>query len=157
MTTLLCVHGWGFGPGFWDSLLERMPDLEAQRVDMGFYGQARLPQVSRPLVIAHSMGLAWALANIPRPWSGLLAINAFARFTRAQHFIEGVPPRMIERMQSRFAAEPQAVTADFLNRCGIDAPQTSNIDPEPLGVTIAAVAGCALTFLMCHDVSLLRR
>ena len=158
MTTLLCVHGWGFGPGFWDSLLERLPDLEAERVDMGFYGTPHLPQVSRPLVVAHSMGLAWALAHIPRPWAGLLAINAFARFTRAQHFIEGVAPRMIERMQSRFAAEPQAVTADFLSRCGIDNPQTGGIDPEPLGESLGWLGRCdertSLLMLACPRMAL---
>jgi pimeloyl-[acyl-carrier protein] methyl ester esterase len=142
MTTLLCVHGWGFGAGVWDSLLERLPDFAAERVDLGFYGERRLPPVKRPLVVAHSMGLAWALANIPRPWAGVLAVNGFPRFTRSQHFIEGVAPRMIERMQSRFETEPGAVTADFLSRCGLDAPDVSGIETEALGEALGWLAKC---------------
>ena len=155
---LLCVHGWGFGAGFWDSLLERLPDLDAERIDLGFYGEPFRPAVNRPLVVAHSMGLAWALANIARPWAGVLAVNAFARFTRAQHFIEGVPPRMIERMQSRFAAEPRTVTAEFLGRCGIDSPDTSAIAPEPLGESLAWLGKCdertSLRMLSCPRLAL---
>ncbi|RAU21368.1 alpha/beta hydrolase [Paramagnetospirillum kuznetsovii] len=142
MTTLLCVHGWGFGGGFWESLLARLPDFESERIDMGFYGEPYIPAVRRPLVVAHSMGLAWALAHIPRPWAGVLAVNAFPRFTRSQHFIEGVAPRMIERMQARFAHEPQAVTADFLSRCGVQAPDVSAIDPVPLDEALAWLGKC---------------
>ncbi|MDO8607991.1 MAG: alpha/beta hydrolase [Phaeospirillum sp.] len=158
MTTLLCIHGWGFGAGFWDSLLDRLPDHEVERVDMGFYGEGHLPVVARPLVVAHSMGLAWALANIPRPWAGLLSVNAFARFTRAQHFIEGVPPRMVERMQARFEVEPQAVTAEFLTRCGIDRPDTSAMDAAPLGEALAWLGRCdertSLLMLSCPRLAL---
>lgn len=158
MTTLLCVHGWGFAAGFWDELLERLPDFAAERVDLGFYGAPRMPVVKRPLVVAHSMGLAWALAHIPRPWAGVLAINSFARFTRAQHFIEGVAPRMVERMLTRFAAEPQAVTADFLGRCGLAAPDVSAIDPAPLGESLGWLGRCdertSLLMLACPRLAL---
>ena len=158
MTTLLCVHGWGFGAGFWDGLLQRLPDLEAERIDLGFYGEPRMPAVSRPLVVAHSMGLAWALANIPRPWTGLLAVNAFARFTRSPHFIEGVPPRMVERMQTRFATEPRAVAAEFLTRCGIASPDTAAMDAAPLGESLAWLGKCdersSLLMLSCPRLAL---
>ena len=158
MTTLLCVHGWGFGAAFWDDLLERLPDLAAERVDLGFYGAPRLPVVGRPLVVAHSMGLAWALAHIPRPWAGILAVNAFARFTRAQHFIEGVPPRMIERMHSRFQTDPAAVTAEFLGRCGVERPDLSAMATEPLGRTLAWLGKCdersSLRMLACPRLAL---
>lgn len=158
MTTLLCVHGWGFAAGFWDCLLERLPDFEAECVDLGFYGEGQVPVVKRPLVVAHSMGLAWALANIPRPWAGLLSINAFARFTRAQHFIEGVAPRMIERMLARFETEPQAVTADFLSRCGIQSPDVSTIEPDALGESLNWLAKCdertSLLMLACPRMAL---
>ncbi|OAN42924.1 hydrolase [Paramagnetospirillum marisnigri] len=142
MTALLCVHGWGFDAGFWDPLLDRLPDFSAERVDLGFYGRPHRPEVKRPLVVAHSMGLAWALANIPRPWAGVLAINAFPRFTRAQHFIEGVPPRMVDRMIDRFETEPAEVLRDFLVRCGVDAPETSALEAEPLAQALAWLGKC---------------
>lgn len=158
---LLLVHGWGFAPGFWGELLLRLPDFDAECVDLGFYGERRVPEISRPLVVAHSMGLPWALANIPRPWSGLLAVNSFARFTRAQHFIEGVPPRMVERMQSRFESDPHGVTAEFLARCGVFEPETSGIEPEALAGMLSWLGRCdertSLMMLSCPRMALAGR
>lgn len=158
MRQVLCIHGWGFAAGFWQPLVERLPDFEVQCADLGFYGEPYLPESDCPLIVAHSMGLAWALAHIRRPWAGVLSVNGFARFTRASHFIEGVPPRMIERMQSRFAESPQAVTADFLNRCGVAEPDTRAVAPEPLGTALAWLAKCdertALRMLTCPRLAL---
>ncbi|CAA7626195.1 alpha/beta hydrolase [Magnetospirillum sp. SS-4] len=158
---LLLVHGWGFAPAFWGELLLRLPDFDADCVDMGFYGERRVPRMSRPLVVTHSMGLPWALANIPRPWSGLLAVNSFARFTRAQHFIEGVAPRMVERMLSRFESDPHGVAAEFLGRCGVFEPDTSGIDPAPLAEALAWLGKCdertSLMMLGCPRMALAGR
>ncbi|MBI3446763.1 MAG: alpha/beta hydrolase [Magnetospirillum sp.] len=140
--TVLAVHGWGFHAGFWQGVLERLPDFGAESVDMGFYGEPRLPKVSRPLILAHSMGLAWALAHIPRPWAGILAVNGFTRFSRSPQFVDGVPPRLIERMLARFDEAPAQVTADFLTRCGVDTPDTSAIRPEPLKAALSWLESC---------------
>jgi pimeloyl-[acyl-carrier protein] methyl ester esterase len=142
MTTLLFVHGWGFDAGFWQPVAERLPDFDRRFVDLGFHGAADVPLLDRPLVVAHSMGLAWALANVPRPWAGVLAVNAFARFTRAPEFVDGVAPRLVERMVARFADEPAAVTADFLRRCGVDQPEVQAINIAPLGEALAWLAVC---------------
>jgi len=150
---ILAVHGWGFDASFWTPMLQRLPDFKVERVDMGFRGEPVVPKVARPLIVAHSMGLAWALANIPRPWSGVLAINAFSRFTRSATFVEGVPPRMLERMLARFTAAPAEVTSEFLTRCGIDTPEVSTIRPEPLRKSLIWLTGCdertAMKMLNC--------
>jgi pimeloyl-[acyl-carrier protein] methyl ester esterase len=155
---LLAVHGWGFDAGFWMPVLERLPDFRGDAVDMGFYGRPRRPKVPRPLILAHSMGLAWALANIPRPWAGVLAVNAFPRFTRSPDFVDGVAPRLVERMLARFDETPAQVAADFLARCGIDSPDTSAIDPVPLKETLAWLTRCdersALRMLSCPVMAL---
>jgi len=130
---LLFVHGWGFDAGFWQPVAERLPDFAKSFVDLGFTGQPARPRVERPLVVGHSMGVAWALANLERPWAGLAAINGFARFTRAPDFVAGNAPRLVERMHARFEAEPDKVAAEFLTRCGIDNPDTTNIRPQALG------------------------
>ena len=156
--TVLAVHGWGFDAGFWQPVLERLPDFAAESVDMGFHGEARIPKVTRPLVLAHSMGLAWALAHIPRPWAGLLAVNAFPRFTRSPQFVDGVPPRLLERMLSRFDEAPAQVTTDFLARCGVAAPDTGGLRPEPLKAALAWLAQCdertTLKMLSCPFLAL---
>jgi pimeloyl-[acyl-carrier protein] methyl ester esterase len=139
---LLLVHGWGFGPEIWAPLCDRLPDFDIAAVDMGFRGRPHHPAPPRPLVVAHSMGLAWALANVPRPWAGLLAINAFARFTRAPSFVEGVPPQMVERMRSRFKDHPAEVADTFLRRCGVEAPDTEGLEPDTLGAALDWLATC---------------
>lgn len=143
MKTLLFVHGWGFDASFWRPLAERLPDFRREAVEMGFRAAERhVPQVERPIVVGHSLGFAWALANVPGPWAGAVAINAFPRFTRAPDFVEGVAPRMVERMLAKFADEPAAVTADFLARCGVEGADVSDIRPGPLGEALAWLGIC---------------
>ncbi len=150
--TLVLVHGWGFTPSVWDDVALRLTG-PVLRVDLGFGGRPQVPAVERPLVIGHSMGFAWALAHLPQPWAGAIAINGFARFTRSADFPEGVPPRLMERMLARFDAEPRTVATDFLNRCGVAAPDLDGLDPAPLGKALAWLAACdqraALAALTC--------
>lgn len=158
MTTLLFVHGWGFDAGFWTPVSERLPDFRCEAVDLGFRGPGHHPVVEAPIVVAHSMGLAWALANLARPWAGVVAVNAFPRFTRAADFVSGVGPRLVERMIEKFADSPGTVTADFLRRCGVAAPDTDGLRPGPLGEALRWLAICdqraALAELECPLVAL---
>jgi pimeloyl-[acyl-carrier protein] methyl ester esterase len=151
--TILFIHGWGFDAGFWRPLANRLPDFRPEVVDLGFFGEPVTPTPERPLVVAHSMGLAWALAHLPRPWAGVVAVNAFARFTRSPSFVEGVTPRLVERMLSRFDSEPETVLRDFLCRCGVEAPVLDGMRQAPLRDALAWLAECdeqaALAALDC--------
>lgn len=140
MRTLLFVHGWGFDAGFWSAVSERLPDFRREAVDLGFRGPGHRPTPERPVVVAHSMGLAWALANLARPWAGVVAVNAFPRFTRAADFVSGVAPRLVERMIDRFDDDPRGVAADFLRRCGVASPDTESLRPGPLGEALRWLA-----------------
>lgn len=158
MTTLLFVHGWGFDAAFWTPVSERLPDFRREAVDLGFRGPGHRPAVERPVVVAHSMGFAWALANLPRPWTGAVAVNAFPRFTRAADFVSGVGPRLVERMVEKFADDAATVTADFLRRCGVETPDTGSIRPQPLGEALRWLGACderaAMAGLDCPLVAL---
>lgn len=158
MKTLLFVHGWGFDAGFWTAVSERLPDFRREAVDLGFRGPGHRPSAERPIVIGHSMGFAWALAHVAGPWAGAVAVNAFPRFTRAADFVSGVAPRLVERMIDKFADDPRAVAADFLRRCGVEAPETGSLRPEPLGEALEWLAACderaALAGLDCPLVAL---
>jgi pimeloyl-[acyl-carrier protein] methyl ester esterase len=140
--TVLFVHGWGFDADFWQPVAERLPDFRPRSLDLGFFGEPEAPSVERPLVVAHSMGLAWALARVPRPWAGVVAVNGFARFTRCPSFIEGVAPRLVERMLNRFDAEPELVLRDFLSRCGVAAPTLDGFHHDRLRAALAWLADC---------------
>lgn len=159
MRTLVFVHGWGFDAQFWQPVAERLPEFARVFVEFGFHAaQPHHPKVPGAIVVGHSMGFPWALANVPRPWAGAIAVNAFPRFTRSPDYVAGVAPRMIERMLAKFAEEPAAVTKDFLERCGVEQPQVDDIKPAALGEALAWLAVCderqALKTLGCPVLAL---
>jgi pimeloyl-[acyl-carrier protein] methyl ester esterase len=98
--------------------------FDVEVCDLGFFGPARLPvQDDRPrIAVGHSLGALWWLASAAVPWTRLIAINAFPRFTATQDFPAGVAPRMLDRMIKRFAVAPAAVLVDFQAACGGEGP-----------------------------------
>jgi pimeloyl-[acyl-carrier protein] methyl ester esterase len=94
------------------------------------------------VVVGHSLGFAWALANIPRPWAGALAINGFPRFTHAPDFPDGVPQRVVGKMLARLVTAPEEVVSDFLGRCGQDGVDTRTLVHAPLQASLSWLALC---------------
>ncbi|WP_142846906.1 alpha/beta fold hydrolase [Telmatospirillum sp. J64-1] len=133
MTTLCFIHGWGFSAEFWQPLAQALEDVPSLAVDLGHVAPPHQPALPPGPVVAvgHSLGFAWALRR-RRDFAGLVAINGFARFTAAPDFPQGVPPRLLERMISRFADHPCAVYTDFMRRCGIDEPDCTGLRPDAL-------------------------
>ncbi len=122
---LLLVHGWGFDASFWSPLRDCLDDVEAIAWDLGYRGKSAFPPPPagrRVIAVGHSFGLLWLLCRRPVDWHRLVSINGFARFTRRPDFPGGVAPRLLERMVARFADAPAEVFADFMGRCGVDAP-----------------------------------
>ena len=158
MTTLLLVHGWGFDARIWDAVAARLDGIGHAAMDLGFRGPPRIPEVVRPVVVGHSMGFAWALANVARPWAGAVAVNAFPRFTRTDDFPDGVPPHRLARMRAQFAVDPAGTTAGFLAQCGMAEPAIDDIRPAPLGEALAWLETCdqraALAALDCPVLAL---
>ncbi len=142
MTTLLLIHGWGFDSGIWREVVAGLDGLDCATLDLGFRGPPHIPAVDRPLVVGHSMGFAWALEHLPRPWAGAVAVNAFPRFTRAADFPDGVPPHRLERMQSQFAEDAAEVVVTFLARLGVAEPDADGIRPPALAAALAWLADC---------------
>ena len=131
MTDMIFVHGWAMGPDIWDPVIRLLPGLSCQSADLGFRGTPAKPEATAPFVVAHSLGLMWAITHLPRPWSGLIAIGGFTRFSRTETF-PGVEPRLLGRMKSRLGNDPAAVVDEFLRRCGHPAPDTRHLDQELL-------------------------
>jgi len=152
MSTLLFIHGWGFDGGVWSDVLAGLEDFPCAVADLGFFGRPSLPEVERPLVIGHSMGFAWALANLPRPWAGAVAVNAFPRFVAGDGYV-GVPGERLAAMRRQFAEDPAKTTATFLARCGVAEPNLADLDDAILGDALAWLEGCdqrdALAALDC--------
>ena len=136
------VHGWGFGPAVWDGVRDALPNGESVAVDLGFYGPPSFPNppAGRPVVaVGHSFGGLWLLHKRPFAWDGLVLVNGFPRFTEGDGFTPATPRRLLDRMIARFDAAPEAVTADFLRRCGCEAPLPEGLDAARLGEALRAL------------------
>lgn len=129
---LIFVHGWGYDADFWSPLRQALDFQDTFAVDMGFRGdkRERIPFASMPYVaVGHSMGCQWLLQNAhDHPWKAFIAINGFARFTKADNFAEGVDPRILNRMIKGLDKNAEQITGDFLKLCGEVNPDTKDID-----------------------------
>jgi pimeloyl-[acyl-carrier protein] methyl ester esterase len=115
---LLLIHGWGFGPAFWDAFRRALPDLPTLVADLGYFGPAMLPVARDPVVvIGHSTGALLALRHAPVRCAALVAINGFDHFV-ALEGAAGIAPRLLDRMISRLPEDPRGTIADFRRRCG---------------------------------------
>lgn len=127
------VHGWSYDASIWREVLPLLAGLDVEVADLGFFGTPSLPQpcAAPRIAVGHSLGVLWWLALTDLPWTKLVAINGFPRFTAAAEFPAGVAPRVLERMIKRFAVTPGAVLADFHTACGGAGPALP-ADPAPL-------------------------
>ncbi len=111
--SLLFCHGWGFDAAFWDALAAALPEFAQVRDDAGYFGApAALSPTAPYIAVTHSFGTMRLLAAPPPGLVGLVAINGFDRFTATQGF-PGTPFRVVDRMVSAVAQEPETVLADF--------------------------------------------
>lgn len=124
MRRILLVHGWGFDPAVWGPLRAALPDPEWVDLDLGYFGPPRLEIPSGlDLVVAHSFGCLWALAEPALEQVPLVAVNGFARFPAAPDQAKGTPLRVLDRMLLRLRESPRDVLQAFHARLGTDVPQ----------------------------------
>ncbi|MFA7268481.1 MAG: hypothetical protein WC073_03980 [Sterolibacterium sp.] len=114
------VHGWGYDATLWRDVLPLLDGLDVETADLGYFGPSVLPApCDMPrIAVGHSLGVLWWLALSDLPWTTLVAINGFARFTAAPDFPQGVAPRVLERMSKRLRETPAEVLVDFRVACG---------------------------------------
>lgn len=133
--TLILLHGWGFDARLWDGVTEALPDFAIVRWDRGYFGKAEQGAAEGAVAgIGHSLG-SMLLADILPPDAPLVAINGFDHFTGA----DGVPLRVVERMQARFAERPETVLTEFRARCGAE-PAEDELNPDRLADDLSLLA-----------------
>ncbi|MGY0831944.1 alpha/beta fold hydrolase [Azospirillum argentinense] len=138
----ILVHGWGFGPTIWDGVRDALPEGKSVAIDLGFYAPPSLPDLptGRPVIaVGHSFGGLWLLHERPFAWDGLVLVNGFPRFTEGDGFTPATPRRLLDRMIARYHTAPEAVTADFLRRCGCEVPPPEGLDAARLGEALRAL------------------
>lgn len=135
------LHGWGYDATIWRDVLPLLAGLDVEVADLGYFGRLSLPAPCEAprIAVGHSLGTLWWLALTELPWTKLVAINGFPRFTAAADFPPGVAPRVLERMRKRFATAPAAVLADFQTACGAAGPALP-ADCTPLAQGLAILA-----------------
>ncbi|RLJ68571.1 alpha/beta fold hydrolase [Sulfurisoma sediminicola] len=143
MATIVLAHGWGFDHGVWNEVRARLSSAHrVETLDFGFFGAPRQPKVGdgeTVIAVGHSLGACWWLAQSPIPWSRLLLINGFPRFTEAADYAPAVAPRVLARMRKSFAQQPAEVLAEFRAFCGA-APAPAGFDASRLAAGLEWLA-----------------
>ena len=146
------VHGWACGPEIWQPLQAALGGQAYHNLDLGYFtpspteksvvaaAEFLAHQNGQPkLFICHSLGLLWVLSRCTLPeGSRVVGINAFGRFAAAQDFTQGVPLRVLGRMQAGIARNVAQGVNTFRARCGVPdvAPQACNEATLHAGVRV---------------------
>jgi pimeloyl-[acyl-carrier protein] methyl ester esterase len=148
--TLLLVHGWGLGPGIWRPLLEQMDNPPHYCLDFGFFGQEKtaIPSDQPLIAVGHSLGFLWLLQHLDNaPWAeqvqGLVSINGFSRFAKADDFPHGVEQCLIRRMKNGLQRDPVKVLNSFRELGGGPAGDFISADAKKRMDTTALAYGLA--------------
>jgi pimeloyl-[acyl-carrier protein] methyl ester esterase len=117
---LVFVHGWALGPEIWDFVGPRLAKFEQARVDLGYFGETRLPApLPGDILVGHSAGFLWGLRQRP-DWAGAVAINSFSRFCLDAQGRGCVAAAPLRRMRTDLARDADQCVKDF--RASIGAP-----------------------------------
>jgi pimeloyl-[acyl-carrier protein] methyl ester esterase len=118
---LVFAHGWGMDRSLWDAVLLEVGDLAdgAIVLDAGYYGDpvaAGELDGEALLGIGHSLGALELMIAPPAPLSGLVAIDAFARFTTAPDFPEGQDARVLRSVIRQMDRASPELVAEVVAR-----------------------------------------
>ena len=139
MTARVCVlaAGWACDKRLWQDMTADLSGYHLVFYDanMDDTSDALLSlrrQATTLVGIGHSFGLNRLLACGSALWDGLLSISGFLCLVAQADNPTGVPARVLQRMQKTFQRTPQAVLADFYQRCGVKDMMMADKMPESL-------------------------
>lgn len=139
---LVFVHGWGFGPAFWEPLRTELSANASTALDLGFFEPEQpdelggsmvevshlLDAPSGPLVaVGHSLGVPWLLRQSRFRFEALVSLGGFGRFD--------VPPGPVRAMRRGLTRNANRILAAFHQSCGLPphlVPDSSTARPDRL-------------------------
>ena len=113
---LVFIHGWGFNASVWDKIIDQLPDMSTSTTDFGFIGNSAASELVLPdnvIIVAHSLGVLWALKHLPAQTAGFVSICGFDRFSPP------VSRKSLALMQKGLVRNPMAQMTHFWRSCGI--------------------------------------
>jgi pimeloyl-[acyl-carrier protein] methyl ester esterase len=118
---LVFAHGWGMDRSLWDAVLIELGDLAGGAIilDSGYYGAPAAAgelEGEELLGVGHSLGALELMTAPPAPLSGLVAIDAFARFTAAPDFPEGQDARALRSVIRQLDRASPELVAEVVAR-----------------------------------------
>lgn len=143
MTAISLVHGWGYDASVWRDVTPLLAGGEPELIDLGYFGKSALAtrRTGPRIAVGHSLGALWWLVHNSSAWDALVIINGFPRFTATADLPAGIVPRVLARMQRRFAQEPAEVLTEFQQTCGASGPALpADIQALARGLEFLAVA-----------------
>ncbi len=119
--------------GFWGDVIECLPDVKTQCVELGFVGaapieHAALPAPTPAIYVTHSLGTMWTLRHRHADMAGLVAINGFADFRPFTN------ARVLRAMALRLDKDPEAQMRDFWRAAGLPQSDALNTDKLATGL-----------------------
>lgn len=137
MTKLVFVHGWGFDHTVWDMVIERLEGVEAETINLGFFGQDTSEQhfVEDAIYVGHSLGVLWLLKRIPKKVKAFVSIAGFDCFTAFTN------PRLLQMMVQNLQHNPHQQLEDFWAQCQTPShPDIAEMNPKALEQGLAWLA-----------------
>lgn len=131
MTPVVFVHGWGFHPGVWAPVAERLAGVTPHYVDLGFIsgfqGQTITQVPEDAVLVGHSLGVMWLLRHLPARPRGVISISGFDCFFRYTDV------RDVKAMQRNLKRNPLAQMQGFWQACGVpDFCESADINVDAL-------------------------
>ncbi|MCP4934331.1 MAG: hypothetical protein GY927_09035 [bacterium] len=81
---IVFIHGWGLNGSIWRQIIAHMPEFDTSKIELGFVGEAATGPQAIPdnaMIVAHSLGVLWALRYLPKQPTGFISICGFDRFS----------------------------------------------------------------------------
>ncbi len=81
---LVFIHGWGFNGSMWHEISAHLPRRNSLRLELGYVGSpiASPPEIpDNAIIVAHSLGVLWALKHLPINPAGFISVCGFDQFS----------------------------------------------------------------------------
>lgn len=114
MADIIFVHGWGFDNNIWNEISneEFFDNHNIHQINLGYIGDKNIEQkFENPIVIAHSLGVMWAIENI----KNINKIISFCGFSAFGKFL-GQP--ILTNMKTKLIENIDDEMKQFYQNCG---------------------------------------